>query len=113
MNGKGSGRRPLAVGDKEDYIDAHAKFESQWDMIFGGKNKKHRESTRVNISTHSSRDGGRKAEVCLSEDGYFVEFFEGDVQVDVVDVRAHSVHYAEDVAENYVLGIINPKESKT
>ena len=75
MNGKGSGRRPLAVGDKEDYIDAHAKFESQWDIIFGGKNKKHRESTRVNISTHSSRDGGRKAEVCLSEDGYFVEFF--------------------------------------
>lgn len=112
MSGKGSKRRPFAVSNKEDYIKVQQNFDAQWDIIFGGKNMKH-EKDKNSISTYKSEDGTRVAEVRLGEYGYYVEFYLNDNWVEVVDVRAHSSHYAEDVAENYVLGILNPKKSKT
>jgi len=112
MSGKGSKRRPFAVSNKEDYIKAQENFDAQWDIIFGGKNMKHKKD-QTYISTYRSEDGIRVAEVRQDDDGYYVEFYLNGDWVKVVDVRAQSVHYAEDVAENYVLGIINPKESTT
>ena len=104
MSGKGSKPRPLSVSQNE--------FDKQWDLIFGGKNMK-RESDGVSISEYNSRDGIRKAIVKKNENGYYVEFFENNEPVKSVDVSTKSIHFAEDVAENYVLGIINSKESMT
>jgi len=110
MSGKGSKRRPFAVSNKEQYIETRNNFDRQWDIIFGGKNMKHKKD-QTYISTYRSEDGERVAEVRRGEDGYYVEFYLNEEFVKVVDVSAHSVYFAEDVAENYVLGIINPKES--
>ena len=112
MSGKGSKRRPFAVSNKEQYIETRNNFDRQWDIIFGGKNMKH-EKDQTYISTYRSEDGERIAEVRRNEDGYYVEFYLNEEYVKVVDVSAHSIHFAEDIAENYVLGIINPKESTT
>ena len=112
MSGKGSKRRPFAVSNKEDYIKVQQNFDAQWDIIFGGKNMRH-EKDKNSISTYKSEDGTRVAEVRRDEEGYYVDYYLNDNWVKVVDVRAKSIYFAEDVAENYVLGIINPKESTT
>lgn len=48
----------------------------------------------------------RCAKIYQDTDGYFVECWEDEQAVKQIDVRDHSMHYAEDVAENWITGII-------
>ena len=41
-------------------------------------------------------------------EGFYVKCYENKDLVKRVDVYKHAERYAEDVAENYVLGILNP-----
>jgi hypothetical protein len=56
------------------------------------------------ISKHISDNGKLSAVVVKTEKGYMVELYEKSRYVRTVDVSIHSVQYAEDTAENYVLG---------
>jgi hypothetical protein len=38
--------------------------------------------------------------------GFLVEFYENDVLMGVKEVVGHTLRYAEDMSENYVLGIL-------
>lgn len=48
----------------------------------------------------------RKAIVMKNNDGFYVEFYKGDTIVERRNVYEHSEGYAEDTAENFVMGII-------
>ncbi len=102
MTGKGSKPRPLSVSQNE--------FDSQWDLIFGGKNMKH-EHRRGLITEEVSRslsvNGKREAVVVKSEYGYMVELYEKSRYIRTVDVRNHSFHYAHSTAENWLTGVLN------
>ena len=58
-------------------------------------------------STYFSNDGKRTAEVKRNLDGFYVELLEDGVIRQVRNLYNHSGAYAEDCAENYVLGIFN------
>ena len=52
----------------------------------------------------------RKAEVTIDKNGdYGVRYIIGET-IEYCIFPDHSIHYAEDIAENWVLGIINPKD---
>ena len=104
MNGKGSKSRPLSV--------SQSKFDEQWDLIFGGKNMKyneHKTTVKINekISTHWSLNGRKEAIVMKSELGYSVELYEQSRYVRTVECFDKSLSYAEDVAENFCLGMLS------
>lgn len=96
MTGKGSKPRPLSVTRKE--------FESNWDAIFMNEHK--RGMITEEISRHFSDNGKKEAVVIKTEKGYMVELYEKSRYVKTVDVSSHSLNYAEDTAENYVLNIL-------
>lgn len=48
----------------------------------------------------------RQAKVYRDDEGYFVEVYQHGEPVRQIDVREHSIHYAEDAADNWVSGII-------
>lgn len=48
----------------------------------------------------------RTARIYEDDEGYFVEFWQDDTAVKQVDVRDHSLYYAEDTAENWISGLI-------
>jgi len=48
----------------------------------------------------------RKAIVLVTDEGYWVELWEHGKLVETRDLRAKSLRYAEDCAENWVEGII-------
>jgi hypothetical protein len=48
----------------------------------------------------------RKAIVLKSSEGFYVEFYKGENIVERRTVYEHSERYAEDTAENFVMGII-------
>jgi hypothetical protein len=48
----------------------------------------------------------RYAKVELTDEGYHVQCSIGDVIVKIIDATSHSLKYAEDIAENWVMGII-------
>ena len=48
----------------------------------------------------------RAANIYMDDEGYFVEVYFQGWPVRQIDVREHSIHYAEDTAENWVNGII-------
>lgn len=103
MNGKGSKPRPLSVNQN--------KFDEQWDLIFGGKNMKyHRKEVTISetLSRHMSANGKNEAVVIKTERGYVVELYEQSRYIRTVDCTSHSINWAEDVAENYALGIEIP-----
>ena len=50
----------------------------------------------------------RKALVLKNPEGYYVRCYDGSVLAKRIDVYKHTERYAEDTAENYVLGILNP-----
>lgn len=50
----------------------------------------------------------RKANVLRDDRGYYVEFYEGQNLLEKRTLYDHSEVYAENAAENYVLGILNP-----
>lgn len=102
MSGKGSKPRPLSVSQNE--------FDKQWDLIFGGKNMKHQHGRGMiteEISKYFAPNGKREAIVVKTEKGFMVELYEKSRYIRTVDVSNHSLPYAEDTAENYVLGIMS------
>jgi len=102
MSGKGSKPRPLNVSQNE--------FDKQWDLIFGGKNMKHQHGRGMiteEISKYFSPNGKREAIVVKTEKGFMVELYEKSRYIRTVDVSDHSLPYAEDTAENYVLGVMS------
>lgn len=50
----------------------------------------------------------RHALVLKNADGFYVRLYEGRVLAKRIDVYKHTERYAEDAAENYILGILNP-----
>lgn len=101
MSGKGSRRRPTLV--EQELVDHN------WDIIFGGKNMKHehkREGISEEISKHMSENGKKEALIIKTEKGYVVELYEKSRYLRTVDVSNHSLSYAEDTAENYILGVL-------
>ena len=48
----------------------------------------------------------RKAIVMKNKEGFYVEFYKGETLVERRTVYQHSESYAEDTAENFVMGII-------
>lgn len=100
MSGKGSKRRPTLV--EQELVDRN------WDIIFGGKNMKHEHKRGViseEISKYMSENGKKEAIVIKTEKGYMVELYERSRYIRTVDVSERSLSYAEDTAENYVLGV--------
>lgn len=57
------------------------------------------------VSKYYSDNGKLSAEVIKTEKGYMVELYEKSRYIRTVDVSNHSLSYAEDAAENYVLGL--------
>ena len=100
MTGKGSKPRPLSVSQSE--------FDKQWDLIFRNKNMKkyeHKRNVQIaeEISRHWSRDVKKESVLLKSENGYFVDLYEQSKFVRTIDCSGHSLQWAEDCAENYVL----------
>lgn len=56
------------------------------------------------IGTEKSK---RTAQVRKNASGFYVDLREDDIVVKVVELYDHSEEYAESVAENWVLGILN------
>ena len=104
MNGKGSKPRPKQVSQNE--------FDAQWDLIFGGKGMKyneHKTTVKINekISNHWSENGKKEAIVMKSELGYSVDLYEQSRFIRTVECFDKSLSYAEDVAENFCLGMLS------
>jgi len=58
-------------------------------------------------STISSETGNVRHSLIYIKDGSFlVEFYENDVLMGVKEVVGRTLRYAEDMSENYVLGIL-------
>lgn len=96
MNGKGSKQRPREVSDTD--------YENNWDRIFGMKDKdktKHNQVTR-----HWSDNGKKEAVVIFKDPGFEVELYEQSRLVRTVELPNESLSCAEDVAENFCLGIL-------
>ena len=56
--------------------------------------------------TFLSEDGSKTAKVFEAYEGYFVEFYAEDDLVERREMYEHNEQYAEDAAENWVLGVI-------
>ena len=65
------------------------------------------------ISTHWSDDRSRKANVNVDNARccYFVDYYEEDRFVKSIAYPGKSIHWAEDCAENYTLGILFPDDN--
>lgn len=50
----------------------------------------------------------RMANVMLNEMGFYVDMYENDSLVESRPLYEHSEIYAENAAENFVMGILNP-----
>ena len=101
--GKGSKPRPLAVDRKE--------FENNWDKIFSERTvevKEHKRKVVIEepISRFFSDNGKREAVVLRGEKGFSVVLFEGSRYIRTVDCSKKSINWAEDVAENWTLGVL-------
>lgn len=58
-------------------------------------------------STISSETGNvRHSLIYKMDKGFLVEFYENDVLMGTREVVDHTLRYAEDMSENYVLGIL-------
>lgn len=60
------------------------------------------------LSTYWGDDkySNRRAEVCRDDKGFFVQFFKDDQFIEFRTLYDHSERYAEDAAENWVIGVI-------
>ena len=61
---------------------------------------------------HTYAKDGKYAEVFKTEEGWEVDLFTGDTLIETRAVHNHSESYAEDVADNWVQGIINIPEKE-
>ena len=59
---------------------------------------------------HEYRNENRTATVRLSSEGFEVDLAKDNVIIETRQVHNHSESYAEDVADNYVLGLFEAKE---
>jgi len=58
-------------------------------------------------TTISSETGDvRHSTIYRNDNGFLVEFYENDVLMGTREVVDHTLRYAEDMSENYVLGIL-------
>ena len=64
--------------------------------------------TKIELSTFWGDDeyGNRKAIVCKDDKGFLVEFYEDDKLIEPRYLYEHSEIYAENAAENWVIGVI-------
>ena len=60
----------------------------------------------TDLSVFYSNDLCLKGVVIQGNDCYFVDFFKDDVIIDSRRIEGKSLRYAEDIAENFVNGII-------
>ena len=67
----------------------------------------HEKSDMANIKLHEywSDDKNRKASVHKNQQGFYVKLFEGGFLREVRRLYNHTEQYAEDCAENFVLGV--------
>ena len=70
------------------------------------KHQHERDAISEEISKHLSENGKKEAIVVKTEKGFTVELYERSRYIRTVDVSDHSLNYAEDVAENWALGIL-------
>ena len=116
--GKGSKSRPLIVDRKQ--------FENNWDKIFAApdrdleyesdnpsersievkEHKKEVHITESKVSSFFSDNGKKEAVVVLTDKGFMVELYEQSRYIKTIDCSGKSINWAEDVAENYALGMI-------
>lgn len=64
------------------------------------------------ISQYWSDDKTREAIIC-NDDGFVVALYENNKLLETRDVRMHSLRYAEDLAENFVMKWGEWSEGKT
>ena len=66
-------------------------------------------TTWKTISEHYSDDRTKKAivNVDLKACYYFIDFYDCDIYIDTKSFPEKSIHFVEDAAENYTLGILN------
>ena len=62
-------------------------------------------TSKVMYSAYSD-DYRLSAEVVVENNKVFVDFYRNEVTIDSREVTEHGLRYAEDMAENYVLGIL-------
>lgn len=96
MNGKGSKQRPREVSDTD--------YENNWDRIFGMKDRE--KTTHNQVSRHWSDNGKKEAVVIFKDPGFEVELYEQSRLVRTVELPTESLAAAEDIAENFCLGIL-------
>ena len=60
------------------------------------------------VEYHTYQKDNRKAIVKRNKTGFYVILSENGLRVDKISCYDKSEQWAEDVAENYVLGILNP-----
>jgi len=63
-------------------------------------------TSETEISTYYSTDYRLKATVIRGDECYFVDFYKDDVIIDSRRIEGKSLRYVEDIAENFVNGII-------
>jgi hypothetical protein len=61
---------------------------------------------------HEYRNDNRTATVRLTSEGFEVDLAEDNVIIETRQVHNHSESYAEDVADNYVLGVFDAKKKE-
>lgn len=61
---------------------------------------------RRTAPTFYSNDFKLESRVMVIDSRIFVDFYKGETLVETMEVTGHSISYAEDMAENYVLGIL-------
>ena len=62
--------------------------------------------TSTERHTYFSEDEKKVAKVYESYEGWFVEFYKDNVLIERRDLFEHNEEYAENEAENWVLGVI-------
>lgn len=59
------------------------------------------------LSEYYSEDRQRKAVINLIKETLSVDFYQNEEYIWTIEYPDKSIHYVEDAAENYVLGIFN------
>lgn len=62
-------------------------------------------TNNVIVSLYSD-DLSLMAQVMTEDDKLYVDFYKDDVLIDSREATGHSIQYAQDMAENYTLGVL-------
>jgi hypothetical protein len=66
---------------------------------------KSQKRSSIYVSLYSD-DFRLMAQVCEEGEKLFVDFYRDEILLDSREVTGHSIQYAQDIAENYTLGIL-------